>query len=259
MARMARIESPTGYYHVMARGNNKEAIFKETSEKEYFIELLRHQIKDNKILLTAYCLMSNHVHLLIYTGLGNMSEALKWINIKFAGRYNFKYERVGHVFQDRFKSEIIDTEGYLIRAIRYIHNNPVKAKIVHAPSAYKWSSYNGFLVREDPLVDTAEKQMVLKLLGSAEQFKRFHLKEDELEFLEVEEDLEKERKARAQNIIGEFQKENGLIEADPLCVEKENLEKLIIELLEKSKLTHRKIAELIGVSRSVVHSVARKI
>ncbi len=261
MARSARLESPTGYYHVMIRGNNRETIFKKAVEKRYFIELLQHTIEENKIAIVAYCLMDNHIHLLLHSELQTMSKALKWINIKFAGRYNHKYERIGHVFQDRFKSEIIDTEGYLIRALRYIHNNPVKAKMVSDVSAYKWSSYNSYTGRGNVLVDAAEKQIILGLFqGSIERFKIFHLKEDDHEFLETEEDLERDRLEKAQNIINKYrqrnQDRNGGI--DGLNLGKETLEEVILELIKRSHLSHRKIAELVGVNRGVVHRIAKK-
>lgn len=110
MVREARKESQTGYYHVMMRGNNKEMVFSKTAEKQYFIDQLQCQMEKGNISIAAYCLMDNHVHLLIHSGLQKMTEALKWTNIKFAGIYNYKYKRVGHVFQDRYKSEVIDTE-----------------------------------------------------------------------------------------------------------------------------------------------------
>ena len=89
--------------------------------------------------------MDNHVHLLINADLDLMADALKRTNIKFAMRYNKKYDRVGHVFQGRYKSEVINTEQYLLGVIRYIHNNPVKAEIVAEAGDYKWSSYNAYM------------------------------------------------------------------------------------------------------------------
>lgn len=188
-----------------------------------------------------------------------MSEALKWINIKFAGRYNHKYKRVGHVFQDRFKSEIIGTEEYLIQALRYIHNNPVKAKMVSDVSAYEWSSYNSYTGRNNVLVDATEKQIILGLFqGSIEQFEAFHLKEDDCEFLEIEEDPEKEREEKTQNIINKYRQQNRIRETGELNLDKETLGKVVLELIKKSRLSHRRIAELVGVNRGVVHRIARK-
>ena len=243
----------------MVRGNNRETVFKKVAEKRYFIELLQHTIEDNKITVVAYCLMDNHVHLLLHSKLQEMSEALKWINIKFAGRYNYKYERIGHVFQDRFKSEIIGTEGYLIQALRYIHNNPVKANMVSDVSAYEWSSYNSYTGKSNALVDATEKQLILGLFqGSIGQFEAFHLKEDDCEFLEIKEDLEKEREEKAKNIINKYRQQNSNEEIEGLDLGKETLEKVILELIEKSRLSHRRIAELVGITRSVVHRIAKE-
>lgn len=262
MPREARKESKTGYYHVMMRGNNRSRIFNQLRDKEFFLEQLQYQIDEGNILIVAYCLMDNHIHLLIHSDLQAMAEALKWINIKFAGRYNTKYNQIGHVFQDRYKSEVINTEEHFLQAIRYIHNNPVKAKIVSNVSDYQWSSYKSYLGNEDRLIDSEEKQTVIDLFsGSILQFKKFHL-EDETEtyeFLEVQEDLEREREEKAIRIIKKYCKEYGIAEVDELNNRKDVLEEVVIELLKSSHLSHRKIAELTGVTRGRVHGIANKI
>ncbi len=109
--------------------------------------------------------MDNHVHFLINADLSTMSESLKWINIKFASRYNNKYERVGHVFQGRYKSEVIKDENHLIQVLRYIHNNPVAAKMVSEVSKYKWSSYNHYLSGSENIIDFDEKQLIIEMFG----------------------------------------------------------------------------------------------
>jgi len=260
MVRVARQGSPTDYYHIMSRGNNRETIFIKKEEKRYYEELLQTQIEGKKISVVAYCLMDNHVHLLINSDLPEMIEAIRWVNNKFASRYNFKYERVGHVFQGRFKSEIIDTEKYLIQAIRYIHNNPVKAGIVAKPSEYDWSSYNGYLDEAKSLLNEGERQKILEVFAfSTDEFISFHMEEETEEFLETEEDLEKEREEKAKNIISKYQRENLLTGESELYSGKANLEKLIIELLKESRLSHRRISELVNVSRGIVHGMAKKI
>lgn len=259
MARVARKESPTGYYHVMMRGNNREKIFAEVSEKQYFIKQLKEHVEKGNISIVAYCLMDNHVHLLLHSELQKMTETLKKINIKFAKFYNSKYKRVGHVFQDRFKSEVIDSENYLIGAMRYIHNNPVKAKISIDVSDYYWSSYKEYIEGKSKLVSSRERDIVLNLFSfSLDQFKKFHLEEETEEFLEINEDLEKEREERAQKIINKYFDKYAVKDVDVLTNNKEVLEDIVKELLKKSYLSHRRIAEILNISRGYVHKIARK-
>ena len=109
------------------------------------------------------------------------------------------------------------------------------------------------------LVDATEKQIILGLFqGSIEQFEAFHLKEDDCEFLEIEEDPEKEREEKTQNIINKYRQQNRIRETGELNLDKETLGKVVLELIKKSRLSHRRIAELVGVNRGVVHRIARK-
>lgn len=259
MAREARKESPTGYYHAMMRGNNKEMIFNKISEKQYFLDQLQHQVDEGKVSIVAYCLMDNHVHLMINSDLKSMSESLKWINIKFAGRYNYKYERIGHVFQDRYKSEIINTEEHLIQALRYIHNNPVAAKMVYKASEYIWSSYNHYVGKEESIISPEEKQLIMEMFsGSIKQFKNFHLEEDTNEFLEIKGDLELEREEKAQKIISRYCEKYEISDYMELKDRKEVLEEIVIELIRTSHLTHRRISELLDINRGMIHNIAKK-
>lgn len=260
MAREARKQSETGYYHVMMRGNNREKIFRNTTEKQYLIELLQIQADEENISIIAYCLMDNHVHLLIRSDLQLMSEALKWINIKFAGRYNYKYKRTGHVFQGRYKSEVINTEEHLMQVIRYIHNNPVKAKMVSEASDYEWSSYKSYVDKKDKLISSSERQMVIDLFSnSKEHYIKFHSEEETQEFLDIKEDIEREREEKANRIINKYCQQYAIIKTIELKNRKDVLEKIIIELLKNSNLSHRRIAEFLDIDRGTVHNAAKKI
>jgi len=145
MPRQARIQSESNYYHIMMRGNNRENIFNWDGQKLFFIELLEIQKADGLLDIVAYCLMDNHVHIIVNAELKNIATTLKVTNIKYAMKFNRELGRVGHVFQDRYKSEGIDDERYLLQVIRYVHNNPVKAKMVSQPADYKWSSFNEYI------------------------------------------------------------------------------------------------------------------
>lgn len=146
MPRKARIhaESATGFYHVVIRGNNKKYIYQDKRFKLDFFEFMCEQEKLGRIELAAWCIMDNHVHVILKAELIDMSDAFKRINIKFAMRYNTGTHSVGHVYDCRFMSKPVETDEYLMQSVRYVHNNPVKAKMVLRPEEYSWSSYPVF-------------------------------------------------------------------------------------------------------------------
>ena len=144
MARPLRVEYPGAFYHVIARGNNREKLFKNNYDNEKFIEYLEKAVERFSIIIHTYCLMSNHYHLLVETPDANLSKAMQWVNVSYATYFNKKHRRHGHLFQGRFKAILIDADVYLKHLSRYIHLNPVRAKMVSSPSAYHWSSYGAF-------------------------------------------------------------------------------------------------------------------
>jgi len=145
MTRPLRVEYPDAYYHVINRGNSQEKIFLNDRDKEKFLEYLEKAAERFSIILHSYCLMSNHYHLLIQTPDSNLSKAMQWINVSYAAYFNRKRDRHGHLFQGRFKAILIDADEYLKHLSRYIHLNPVRAKMVSSPAEYLWSSYAAFI------------------------------------------------------------------------------------------------------------------
>jgi len=144
MPRIAREKSGSGIYHVMLRGIDRNDIFHEDSDFKLFLLSLKKAKEKEGFDLYAYCLMSNHIHLLIKEGLNNISVTMKRISVSYAQNYNVKYERTGHVFQGRFRSETVESEGAFITVLRYIIQNPIKAGIVMNISDYKWSSITDY-------------------------------------------------------------------------------------------------------------------
>ena len=150
MPRKARVKSGTGIYHVMLRGINHQDIFEERSDYWKFLKLLRLQThpEDKQghplpphCIVYAYCLMTNHVHLLLRELDEGLMPPVKSISIAYAQYFNLKYERSGHLFQDRFKSEPVNDMGYFITLLRYIHQNPIAAGIASSVDGYTWSSW----------------------------------------------------------------------------------------------------------------------
>lgn len=154
MPRQSRITSGTGVYHVMLRGINKQNIFESRDDYWKFIRLMDRLCHprdetDRPIpahcCIYAYCLMPNHVHLLIRDYDGTLANSVKSLSIPYAQYYNVKYERVGHFFQDRFRSEPVNDWEYFVTLLRYIHQNPVAAAMVSDVNDYTWSSWREYV------------------------------------------------------------------------------------------------------------------
>ena len=144
MPRQARKKSESGIYHVMLRGINQQQIFEEDEDYVKFLQIVEDYQAISKYKVYAYCLMSNHIHLLIREEEEPLEQIFKRIGSKYVYWYNVKYQRKGHLFQDRFKSETVDNETYFLTVIRYIHQNPVKAGICEKIDDYKYSSFQEY-------------------------------------------------------------------------------------------------------------------
>jgi REP element-mobilizing transposase RayT len=145
MARPLRIEYPDAWYHVMNRGRRGEGIFSGDQDYIMFTELLRETSEMWNVRIAAYCLMPNHYHMLVQTPDANLSRSMRHLNGVYTQRYNGCHECDGQLFRGRYKSILIDTDSYLLQAVRYIHRNPLKAGLVETLDAHKWSSHKGYL------------------------------------------------------------------------------------------------------------------
>lgn len=141
MARPLRIEFPGAFYHVMNRGNTGMNTFWSERDREKFLEYVGEALKRYGIRVHTYCLMTTHYHFLIETPHPNLSQAIKWINVGYSVYFNRKRKRFGHLFQGRFKAVLVDADEYLKHLSRYIHLNPVRARMVENCKDYPWSSY----------------------------------------------------------------------------------------------------------------------
>ena len=146
MARAARVKSESGIYHVMLRGINRQRIFLDEEDNQRFLFILRKCREISGFRLYAYCLMKNHVHLLIQTGEEPIEQVMKRISTRFVVWYNAKYSRIGHLFQDRYRSEAVHDDAYFLTVLRYILNNPVKAGFCDRPEDYPLSSARDYLL-----------------------------------------------------------------------------------------------------------------
>lgn len=141
MARSLRIIYPGAVYHATSRGNAKQDIFCSQNDRILFLDTLEQCVKRYGFVIHAFCLMNNHYHLLVETPNGNLSDGMRHINQIYTQKYNFLHNKVGHLFQGRFKASIVERDSHLLEVIRYVANNPVRAGYVESPADYIWSSY----------------------------------------------------------------------------------------------------------------------
>jgi REP element-mobilizing transposase RayT len=141
MARPLRLDFAGATHHVTSRGNERRPIFRDDVDRAMFLTFLGQAVKRFNWSLAAWVLMTNHFHLVLQTHEANLSRGLHWLNATYAGWFNRRHERCGHLFQGRFKSFLIERESYLRRVLRYVVLNPVRAKMVKHPADYEWSSF----------------------------------------------------------------------------------------------------------------------
>ena len=144
MSRPWRIEYEGAFYHVMSRGNNRCDIFLDDKDRQLFLDILGDMAERFDVDISAYVLMGNHYHLLLRTNLPNLSRSMQWFGVSYTGRFNNLHHRIGHLFQGRFKSILVENDAYLLRLSYYIHRNPLRAGIVKHLADYRWSSYRNY-------------------------------------------------------------------------------------------------------------------
>ena len=222
MPRFPRSYVKTSFFHVITQGINKNYIFEKSEDIKYYIKILYNLTKEQKVEIIAYCIMNNHAHILIKAEeIKELSKYMQRLNIKYARYYNKRYNRVGYVFRDRYKSEGIYGEEQLYNCIKYIYDNPVKAGICKQPEEYPYSNYKKI-----------NKQL-----------------EENYVFIDVDED-----KAKCEEAIEEFLMENNII-LDDLKKDKIKLKELIIILKTEYNFSLRKISEKIRMGRETIRKI----
>ena len=242
MARKARQCSYSGFYHVMIRGIGKQILFENYWDYVRFIKTLRRYLEEETVTLYAYCLMENHVHLLVGDPDRQLHQFMKKLEVSYAFYFNHKYGRVGNLFQDRFKSEPVEDEAYYLTVLRYILQNPAKAG-VDAAEHYRWSSYRELKEGSD-LTDT---EFSASFFSSREAMLQYIAEENEDTCMELNfngfSDAEAKRIIRTQLKI-----ESG--------TELQSFDKVTrdhaLKLLKRHGLALRQIERLTGINRGIV-------
>ena len=245
MPRTARKLSNSGYYHIVSRGIGKQILFEEESDYLFFLGILKKYKKEENFDIIAYCLMENHYHLLLKID-SDMDRIMKKIATAYAFYFNTKYERVGHLFQDRYKSIPVENDVYLLSVVRYIHNNPAKAGICPADK-YRWSSWRAY-TGSSSLVNT---DLVMGLTNGLNGFLAMSGQEDEdgaVEHLEVT-DSKRVADSRAHGVIKDILHLDSGTQIQSLNREGRDL---ALRKLKAEGLSVRQIERLTGINRGVV-------
>ncbi|MBI4697767.1 MAG: transposase [Nitrospirae bacterium] len=173
MARPLRIEYEDAVYHVTSRGNERKKIFFIKHDYDKFLNYIKEAKKKYGILIHAYVLMGNHYHLIMETPNANMSRAMQYINGSYTAYINAKNKRSGHLFQGRYKAINVDVDNYLLELSRYIHLNPVRAKMAEKPEDYQYSSYRAYVSNKES--DVLAKGLIMGLISGKkkESHKRY--------------------------------------------------------------------------------------
>jgi putative transposase len=259
MPRLPREYSETSVYHIMIRGNAKQDIFVDSQDKRKIIRIILQKRVEELFNIYAFCIMNNHAHIVAKELKESISKSMKRITTSYAFYFNAKYKRVGHVFQDRFKSEVIKDDSYLLSVIRYVHNNPEKARIA-TKEKYPWSSYHEYISTDNRFPEVTE---ILKMFAqdkkqSIKIFQDFSDKIERREFL----DMSIDKQINKENVNQHVEKylKNNYISKINLKDKKylKQRNDLIKNIIVNSDLSKRAIAEAIGINRETVRRVSKE-
>ena len=190
MPRRARKESSTEIYHVMTRGLNKMPVFKQYREKTRMVNLIRENLSKYEVAIYAYCIMPNHFHLLIKADLKELASFMAKILADFAKYYNFKHQRIGYVFQDRYKSQCIEKESYFWNCMRYIHLNPINENNLKNLINYTHCSIKEIYFQKPDIISEEMLEIIDKKFENMQEFLDFHQRRSWDMFEDVDEEFD---------------------------------------------------------------------
>ncbi|MCR4625197.1 MAG: transposase [Lachnospiraceae bacterium] len=244
MPRTARNFGESRYQHIIIRGNGKQVLFEDDMDYKYFIGLMHRYRSDTGIKICAYCLMENHVHMLLYDDKNMISGFMRKIEVSYAEYYNKKYDKTGHLFQDRFKNEVIYDERYLMIVFRYILRNPEKAGFCKT-ELYRWSSFSEYFVKAsqietgfiDELFDTRENLLDYLMTDTADDCMEYDYKKDD--------DWAKEQ---IKKVLG--------LETGTILQTYDRLRRNdAIKKLKNAGLSIRQIERLTGITKGIIQNI----
>lgn len=254
MPRHLRQKSCTQTYHVVMKGADRQLFFEEKKDYVKYLDILEYYMHECHFELYAYCLMSNHVHLLIHHSQDFSLETIfRRINTSYAVWFNMKYNRTGFVQNGRYFSEPVETEGSLLNVLKYIHFNPTKAGLEPAPGiSYPWSSYHDYAQKNSGLTNVS---LILNILGGITQFQEFHSSEPASQCLDIDQFRVRLPDDVAKDIIFEISQCASATDFQKLSLTAR--EKNILEIHKKG-VSIRQLNRLTGIPRGVIERIISK-
>ena len=249
MPRQGRVLSSTGIYHIILRGVNKQDIFFDDQDKYKFTKEIIKTKEKYEYQIFSYCLMPNHVHLEIKAENNTLSKIIQTLGVSYSSYFNKKYERVGHLFQDRYFSKPVENEEYLLKLHQYIHQNPLKAGI-DSLDKYKWSSYRKYIYgEEDKITDT---ELISSYFVNKQDLQKFN---NEIINFNYEDILEFEIKHQFtdEEVIRIIQKEIGIQNIqDVQKFNKLHREEVLNKLKKINGIKCAQISRVLGISKKII-------
>jgi putative transposase len=243
MPRHAREKSQTGLYHVMLRGIDKRDIFLTQNDYKKFMHYIELAKVKSNISLLAYCLMTNHVHMLLKEGKEEIGNSIRRIAVGYAQYHNCNHGRIGHLFQNRYKSEPVNDDKYLLAVSRYIHQNPLKAGIVKNITDYKWSSYNDYLLNRKTITD---KYILEGYFVNTESFIEYNNQKNNDNYLDYE-----EKKRYTDDVLRQIISEVIEIEKLPL-LEIKTRNTVLRKIKNQTGASIRQLERVLGIGRNII-------
>lgn len=255
--RKPRISCEGDVYHVMGRGVGLQLIFEDDTDREFFLRVLHEESSSAGAQVFAWCLMGNHFHLILQAPMESVSSLMRCLCSRYAYVFNVRHERKGHLFQERFKSEPIDSDAYLLTAVRYVHENPQKAGLAEM-DIYPWSSYREYTVGSCLPFSICTREFVLACFGGLEGFLSFHGAPESGSTLTDIGEVRTRTTAmsdRAAVLIAESVLREVQL-SDLKAMPREARDAAISDLLDAG-LSIRQIARLTGIGRGIIQRAKR--
>ena len=251
--RSPRKKSNTNVYHIIIRGINKQDIFLDKQDFRKFLKEIKRTKEVYQYELYAYAIMPNHVHFIIHDLNDSLSKAMQSLNISYTIYFNKKYERVGHLLQNRFKSKIIEEQSYLKNVLRYIHKNPENAGI---RENYPWISYHEYILNKSELID---KEIIMDIFNNnIENFKIFHQNYNKnQDIVEDYEMINKIDDEEAIKIMKEISKEDNLMKIQNYDVNKKY--EIIGRFIRIEGIKKVQIARILGINRKTIERIGKEM
>lgn len=253
MTRPLRIEFPGALYHVTSRGDRQEPIYQDDQDRQAFLHTLAEVVVRFNWRCHAYCLMTNHYHLVVHTPDGNLSKGMRQLNGVYTQASNRRHRQVGHLFQGRFKAILVDQDSYLLQLARYVVLNPVRAGMVKSPGEWYWSSYRA-MVGEAPTADWLATDDLLAQFSTQRDEARLRYRHFVAEgSADIWSGLRQQIYLGDEKFVSKMQ-ERAPVQLDPVNVSQVQCRKPALSLAEISAKHHERNAVMLEAYATGVYS-----